>query len=107
MTVRTAAAPRPRLTARAAVLAAVVLALLVALTVPLRQYVEQRSRIAELRQQVDLLQQREALLVEEIERLEDPEHLERLARKCLGMVRPGEISFVTVPKGGKAKPPRC
>jgi cell division protein FtsB len=46
-----------------------------------------------------------------IELLNDPEHLERLARRCLGMVRPGEILFVVPeeePAGaGAAVPADC
>ncbi|MGH2725286.1 MAG: FtsB family cell division protein [Actinomycetota bacterium] len=111
MSVRTGAASgvgrRSRLTGRAAVLAAVVLVLAVALIVPLRQYMEQRSRVAELEAKVELLQRERDRIEGRIERLRDPAYLEILARKCLGMVRPGEVSFVTVPEGGQPRAPRC
>ena len=43
----------------------------------------------------------------QIQRLHAPNYLERLARECLGMVRPGEVSFVVVPKDGGPKPAAC
>jgi cell division protein FtsB len=40
--------------------------------------------------------------------LRDPGFLERLARQCLGMVKPGEVAFVVVPvQGAPAPPPEC
>lgn len=94
------AMPRPRLTRRAAGLAAIVLLLALALVFPIRQFAAQRAEIRELEQQVEeLVREREALAAT-VERLRDPEHLERIARQCLGMVRPGEIAFIAVPKDG-------
>ncbi|HEX2030566.1 MAG TPA: septum formation initiator family protein [Actinomycetota bacterium] len=107
MSVRAAAAPRARLTPRAAVLAALILVLALAMVVPVRQYFEQRADIAELERTVQELERQRARMREEIERLHDPAYLERLARECLGMVRPGEIAFVPVPEGGRPAPPRC
>ena len=108
MTVQSAAAGRRfRLTGRAAVLGALILVLAMALIVPVRQYLEQRARVAELETTVDLLQEERDRIEARIDQLRDPEHLELLARKCLGMVKPGEISFVTVPEGGRSRPPRC
>jgi cell division protein FtsL len=98
---------RIRITPRAAVLVAIVLVLATATIVPLRQYFAQQARMDTLEQRVDALQRERQELEAEIEKLHDPEYLEELARKCLGMVRPGEIAFVTVPKGGKARPNRC
>jgi cell division protein FtsL len=104
-----AEAPRSRLriTPRAAVLAAIVLVLATATIVPLRQYLAQQARMDTLEQRVDTLQRERQQLEAKIDKLHDPEYLEELARKCLGMVRPGDIAFVTVPKGGKPRPARC
>ena len=44
---------------------------------------------------------------ERIADLNDPPTLERLARECLGMVKPGEIAFVPIPKGRAPTPPDC
>ena len=101
MTARAEVGGRVRLTPRAAILAAIVLVLATATVVPLRQYFAQQAQMEALERRVDALQEERDRLQREIERLRDPEYLERLARVCLGMVRPGEIAFVTVPKGGK------
>jgi cell division protein FtsB len=82
-------------------------ALLAAGVVPLQQYLEQRSEIVSLEQQVDTLTHERTRLEHRIERLRDPEYLELLARKCLGMVKKGEIAFVAVPKGGEPHPASC
>jgi cell division protein FtsB len=99
--------PRLRLTPRAAVLVGIVLLLATATVVPLRQYLAQQARMDTLERRVQALQEERLQLQRELERLHDPAYLEELARKCLGMVRPGEISFVTVPEGGKPRPARC
>lgn len=106
---RTVPRRSPRLTGRAAVLVAVVLVLAMSLIVPLRQYAAQRARVAELEEKVASLNTANARLERQIERLKDPKYLERLARECIGMVKPGEIAFVTVPKdGGRPGPgPDC
>ena len=97
----------PRLTARAAVLAIVVTALLLYLAVPLRTYIDQQNRLAELERQAQVLQRRNVELQEQIERLHDPAYLERIARECLGMVKKGEIAFIVVPENGRSQPPDC
>ena len=94
MTSSAADLPRTRLTVRAVVLALVVLVLAIAASVPVRQLMAQGAEIAELEQQVADLEAGNERLRAEIERLHDPEELERIARACLGMVRPGEIAFV-------------
>jgi cell division protein FtsB len=88
------ARPRARLTPRAAILAVLVVLLGMALAVPLRQLFEQRSEIAALEREVAALEERRDALERQVDRLHDPAYLEWIARTCLGMVRPGEISFV-------------
>ena len=85
----------PRLTGRAAFLLVAVALLGVVMLVPARQVLEQRSRIAELERQATRLEQQNAELRTEIAKLLTPVELERLARECLGMVKPGEIALVT------------
>jgi cell division protein FtsB len=95
----------PRLTGRAAGLLAVVLVLAMGLVVPLREYAEQRAQVVALAARVDALNRANARLERRVIQLQDPVYLEQLARKCLGMVKPGEIAFVTVPKsGGRSQP---
>jgi cell division protein FtsL len=92
---RTLERDRPRLTGRAAFLLVVVAFLGIVMLVPARQFLEQRSRIAELEREATRLEQQNADLWAEITKLHSPAELERLARACLGMVRPGEIALVT------------
>lgn len=92
---RTLRRDRPRLTARAAALLVVVAILALLTLVPARQFLAQRGQIAELEAQTTRLEQQNDALQREIARLKDPAELERLARECLGMVRPGEIALVT------------
>lgn len=103
MSSRAEAVPRmrPRLTRRAAVLGAVILMLGATAIVPLRQYLDQQSQIGGLERKIDTLIQERSRLERRIEQLQDPNELERIARECLGMVKPGEIAFVAVPKSGQ------
>ena len=96
-----------RLTPRAAILAVVVMVLLLYMMVPLRSYLEQRTRLAQLQRQSQVLQQQQADLLRQIAQLQDPNYLQRIARECLGLVRPGEIAFVIVPKSEPANLPGC
>jgi cell division protein DivIC len=88
------ARPRLRLSGRAVALAALVLLLVAAGAGVFRQFLAQRARIDRLERQVEVLEAERTRLERRIGLLNDPEHLERLARRCLGMVRPGEILFV-------------
>jgi cell division protein FtsB len=74
---------------------------------PMRAYLSQRSELHDLQHQTELLQQQNTELERRIADLNDPSTLERLARECLGMVRPGEIAFVPIPKGRAPTPPDC
>lgn len=91
-------------TRRAAVLAMVVCALLLSISVPLRTYLSQlddlqvqQQRQAQLRAQVQQLQQREAQLA-------DPAQVEAEARRRLRYVKPGETPYVVqLPDDGTAQ----
>jgi cell division protein FtsB len=89
-----------RATARAALLLVIVLMTGAFSMAPLHAYLQQRSKIAELERQSRVLERANADLSQRVGQLHDPTELERLARECLGMVRPGETAFVTVPAGG-------
>ena len=72
----------------------VLCALVVSAALPLREYLAQRGRIAELEQsqsaqraRVSALEQRRALL-------DDPAHVASLARERLHFVLPGETTYV-------------
>ena len=96
-----------RLTPKAAILCVVLMVLLLYMMVPLRSYLEQRARLTELQRQATSLQQQQARLLNQIAELQDPDYLQRIARECLGMVRPGEIAFVVVPRTEAANLPGC
>ena len=96
-----------RFTPRAGALALVVIALLFYLLMPLRTYMAQRDRLAQLQRQSQVLVQQNEQLRRQIAQLQDPTYLERIARECLGMVRPGEQLFTIVPKHGAPRPPSC
>jgi cell division protein FtsB len=94
---------RPRLTARAGALVVIVTLLGVLALVPARAYLGERERVAALELQAQRLEDQNATLANAIAKLHDPAELERLARECLGMVKPGEIAFVppdTAPSPG-------
>lgn len=95
------------MTPKAAVLLVVVMLLSLALVYPARLYVDQRGKLAELERQTEKLAGANADLSAQIARLSDPAYLERLARECFGMVRPGETAFVVVPKGEHPEPVSC
>jgi cell division protein FtsB len=99
--------PRLRFTPRAGILAVIAMALLLYMAVPLRTYLAQRSRMAQLDRQTQILRGQNTQLQWQVSQLEDPAYLQKIARECLGMVGPGEISFIIVPKSGPAKLPAC
>ena len=94
---------RPRLTGRAAVLLVAIALLVVMALVPIGRYLEQRAAIADLERRAAQLEARNGDLRAQIAKLHDPAELEKLARGCLGMVKPGEVAFVT-PGEAPARP---
>lgn len=84
---------RGRLTGRAALLALVVCSLVVALAYPIRQFVSQRSDIADQRRQAEQTREDVERLRDRKARLEDPAYIERLAREHLHYLRPGETGY--------------
>jgi cell division protein FtsB len=91
-------------TRRAVVLALLVCALALSVAVPLRNYLSQRSELAEVEQQQQRLRER----VDELERrkaeLSDPAQIEAEARRRLRYVRPGETPYVVPLPGGQQSP---
>jgi cell division protein FtsB len=96
------------LTPRATILIALVIGVLVLSVAPAQMYVEQKAEVARLERQAAALARTNETLAARAEQLQDHGFLERLARRCLGMVKPGEVAFVVVPKeGAPAPPPEC
>ncbi len=109
MTVRAVAQDRsrPRLTGRAGFLLIMITILAVFAMAPFREYLSERGHIAELERKTQSLERANATLQADIVRLHDPAEKERLARECLGMVKAGEIAFVTGPRTGHTEPAPC
>ncbi|HVF20396.1 MAG TPA: septum formation initiator family protein [Mycobacteriales bacterium] len=98
---------RSTVTTRAAFLALLVCGMTLALTVPLRQFFEQRERLHDVRAAERVQAARVAELEAQKGRLQDPAHIERLARERLRFVRPGEVPFIVLtPSGEPGAQPR-
>ncbi|MDP9296551.1 MAG: septum formation initiator family protein [Actinomycetota bacterium] len=98
---------RAKPTARAALLVVAVMILGLAFVYPARQYLGERAQVADLQQQAHALEVQNAALQHHVTELHDPSYLERLARECLGMIKPGDIAFVSVPKGSDTGSTEC
>jgi cell division protein FtsB len=99
---------RARLTARATILLSIVIGVLVLSVAPARMYFEQQAELARFEHEAAALESKNEALAARAAQLRDRAFLERLARQCLGMVKPGEVAFVVVPKeGAPATPPEC
>lgn len=77
-------------------LALVVCALLASAALPLREYLDQRSKIAALQQAQAQTRERVAALQAERERLQDPAYVAAEARRRLHFVLPGETAYVVL-----------
>ncbi|MFI0710604.1 septum formation initiator family protein [Streptomyces inhibens] len=103
-------ARRNRLTGRAALLALVMCSLVVALAYPIRQYVSQRSDIADQRRKAQDAGAALDRLREQKARWQDPAYVRQQARRHLHYVMPGETGFIvqdgtgvtSAPKGAQA-----
>ena len=99
---------RARLTARATILLTIMIGVLVLSVAPARMYFEQQAELARFEHEEAVLERKNEALSARADQLRDRTFLERLARQCLGMVKPGEVAFVVVPKeGAPAPPPEC
>ncbi len=89
---------------RTGVLGLVVAALALTGVAPARQAFAQREQVAEVQAKVLALQDRNEELTSRLNRLSDIAYMEKLAREQLGVVRPGETSYVVVPAPAPVKP---
>ena len=64
---------------------------------PLQDIVENRSRIASLRAEIEEVERENAAKERAVEELQTPEGVERAARERYGMIKPGEKVYM-VPK---------
>ncbi|MFG2531937.1 septum formation initiator family protein [Streptomyces sp. NPDC048516] len=101
---------RNRLTGRAALLALVMCSLVVALAYPIRQYVSQRSDIADQRRKAQEAGAALDRLREQKARWQDPDFVRQQARRHLHYLLPGETGYIvqdgsaagSAPKGPQA-----
>ncbi|KIH97956.1 septum formation inhibitor [Streptomonospora alba] len=84
------------MTSRAAILALVICMIALSLAYPLREYLAQRARIAELREEKAQTEQAVDELRERREHLKDPAYIEREARTRLHYQYPDERAYVVV-----------
>ncbi|MQA99196.1 MAG: hypothetical protein GEU78_02710 [Actinobacteria bacterium] len=103
-----AALPRPRIKMPRSGLAPVVavfliLGLIAAIAIePARQLLAQRDRINGMSSELEELAATNRALEARIDRLQDPDYIEQEARE-VGLVRPGETTYVVMPPGRKAR----
>ncbi|MDQ3751583.1 MAG: septum formation initiator family protein [Actinomycetota bacterium] len=64
---------------------------------PTRQLLAQRRQIAAAADALRRLEASTAHYEDQIERLKDPDYLEAKAREQMGLIRPGERSYIVVP----------
>lgn len=98
---------RPRLTSRAAVLAAVICAITLTLAYPVREYIAQRGQISQLSAQQQSLYVQLSRLHAQEQRLNDPAYIEQLARDKLHMCLPRQTCYVIIngkPAAGLIQP---
>ena len=98
---------RPRLTSRAAVLAAVICAIMLTLAYPVREYIAQRRQIGQLGAQQQSLYIQLSRLHAQQRQLNDPAYIEQLARDELHMCMPRQTCYVIIngkPAAGLSQP---
>jgi cell division protein FtsB len=98
---RAAAAIRPRLTSRAAVLVLVLAALMFSYASSLRAFVEQRQHIGSLRSSIEKSEQDIAALEREKKRWADDAYVVSQARARFAFGFPGEIGYQVLDADGK------
>jgi len=64
---------------------------------PTSTYLDQRAATDEAEQRLEVLRDQNASYEEQIERLQTPEEIERLAREQYNLVRPGEEAYAVLP----------
>ena len=98
---------RPRLTSRAAVLAAVICAITLTLAYPVREYISQSRQLSALGAQQQSLYLQLSRLHAQQQRLSDPAYIEQVARDQLHMCLPRQTCYVIIngkPAAGLIQP---
>ena len=74
---------------------------------PTRQLLAQRESVSESARDLRLTEEANERLESRIERLRDPDFVEQQAREHIGLVRPGEITYVVMPPTRAARKQRA
>ena len=75
-----------------------VLGLLGAMAIkPTRDLLQQKSRVTGVAHDLVLLERSNGQLEHRIAKLKDPDYIDQLARRQIGLVRPGEVPYVVMP----------
>ena len=96
----TQSARRGRRGSLVAVMLLVGLAIVLAGVFPFRQLIAQERLVDNTRTKLDALVAENELLQEQINAVQSPAELERIAREQYGMARPGETTYVVELEGG-------
>ena len=89
-----------------ALLLLVALAVTLAGIFPFRQILSQERAVSFTEEKLQALEEENARLEADIERLKTPIEIERLARERFGLVRPGEVGFVVDWQAPPEPPPQ-
>jgi cell division protein FtsB len=92
------------LSARAGAALGVLVILMAILAIPFKEWITQRSRIADLEAQLAWHGARAAELEAALDRWDDPAYVEAQARARLHFVRPGEVGYVVLADGEESAP---
>ena len=68
---------------------------------PTRQLLDQRTRISSMAGELREVQEGNVQLEAQIERLNNDDYIEQRARAQIGLVRPGETTYVVMPPSGQ------
>jgi len=68
---------------------------------PTRQLLDQRTRISSMAGELQEVQEGNLQLQAQIERLNNDDYIEQRARAQIGLVRPGETTYVVMPPSGQ------
>lgn len=60
-----------------------------------------KQKVAELEEEIAKAENENEQLKEDLDNLDDPEYIERIARKKLGLVKPGEVLLIPVEEKNK------
>jgi cell division protein FtsL len=74
------------------------LAVIISFCVRQAEVMAARRRLAEIEREIEYYRAMNEALMEQVETLKSPEHIEKVAREKLGLVMPGEVQYMLVTK---------